>query len=106
MNRQLRCKKAITFDYLSLLGILGVLGIEPASPYISDHLLSKLGANWLFSGNAGQKYRANELEPIVKALALHLKLPFCIPVLHHAFAQVSAGIRAEDIQRFRWRHNR
>lgn len=106
MNMQLRCKKAITFNYLSLLGILGLAGIEPARPYLSDHLPSKLGANWLFGGNAVPKRRANELEPIVTTLAHYLELPFIIPVLHQAFAQIAAGSHAEAIQRFRWRHNR
>lgn len=105
MNMQLHCKKAVTFNYLSLLSILGVISVEPARPYISDHLLSKQGANWLFNGDAARKLRANELEPIVITLARHLELPFGIPVLHQAFAHVAAKTHTKAIQQFKQRGN-
>lgn len=106
INSQLRFKKAITFEYLSLLGIIGMINIEPGRPYLSDHLFSKLGANWLFDATAGSKLRTSELETIVTKLAQHMELPFCIPVLRQAFTSVAGKSHAESIQRFKWRYKR
>lgn len=106
MIEQVKVKKSINFNYLSLIGAIGLARVEPEKPYLNDLLFSKIGARWLFGSDKTNKIPTNELNDMVISLARHLEIPFGIPVLHQVFEQVARVEHAKDIQKFKWRFNR
>jgi|GEM_PF-190365 len=67
------------FDYLTMLGDLGIVPIEPDSLYLQDSKNDKRGplkgARLLFDGNAKSKVPAKELEERITELNKYFDLP-------------------------------
>lgn len=56
------------FDYLTMIGKLGLAEIVPGSPYLNGATGPLRGARLLIDGNAESRSSANSLEPIIVAL--------------------------------------
>jgi hypothetical protein len=106
MNERVRIRKSIKFNYLCLIGAIGLASVEPGQPYLSDLLFSKKGARWLFGTDKMDKIPTRELNEVVISLAQYLELPFGIPVLHKAFEQLGKERHWVDVKKFKWRYNR
>ena len=72
------------FDYLCMIGKLGLREIEPACVYIDAATGPKAGGKLLFGGSLGAVRSNSQLEKEYTALANSLQLPFCMQILEDA----------------------
>lgn len=73
-----------TFDYLTMMGKLNILDIEPDSVYLSGATGPIPGAKMLFTGNTNATLTNKQLENQLTQLEIHLGLPFGMQVLEDA----------------------
>jgi hypothetical protein len=81
MNRHVPVNKSIQFNYLALIGKVGIAKIEPGHLYLNDILLAKQGAKRLLGGKKVDKISMPELNERMVSLAHFLDLPFSVQVL-------------------------
>ncbi len=72
------------FDYLTMVGKLGLLDIEPKSTYMTGATGPKSGAQLLFAGNINTPVSNDRLNDNLELLELQLNLPFGMQVLEDA----------------------
>jgi hypothetical protein len=72
------------FDYLCMIGKLGLLEIEPACVYIDTATGPKAGGKLLFGGSSEATRSNSQLEKEYADLADSLQLPFCMQILEDA----------------------
>lgn len=71
-----RFGRTATFDYLTLLGTLGLADIEPDSAYLVNATGPLIGARLLFEGNRRSSTRAGDLEDCMATLQSSLGVSF------------------------------
>lgn len=74
MNSVLRFGRLAKFDYLTMLGKLGLAPIEPGSAYLSEATGPLRGARLLFCGNASASSGGKELDAWLNELDSMLKV--------------------------------
>ena len=72
------------FDYLCMVGKLGLYDVEPSRVYIENATGPKAGGKLLFCGSIGARRSNNLLENDYAKLAEKLQLPFCMQILEDA----------------------
>jgi len=84
MNSVARFGRTGRFDYLTMIGKLGLANIEPDSTYMDGATGPLSGARLLFGGAKDSIIRKNELHEMLVALEAHLGLYFGMQVLEDA----------------------
>jgi hypothetical protein len=72
MSAVARFGRTARFDFLTMVGKLGLAAIQPGSTYLAGATGPRRGAKLLFANDANAKLRTPELEQWVIDLALHL----------------------------------
>jgi hypothetical protein len=73
-----------TFDYLTMMGKLNILDVEPDSVYFAGATGPIPGAKMLFTGNPNANLTNSQLENQLSQLEAHLGLPFGMQILEDA----------------------
>jgi hypothetical protein len=84
MSGVARFGRTARFDYLTMVGKLGLAPIEPGSTYMEGATGPRKGALLLFGGNMRSKLSPSELEAWLVQLEAHLELYFGMQVLEDA----------------------
>ena len=87
MSVQTALKKSVQFDYLALIGNLGIARIQPGHLYLNDILLPKRGTKWLFDIKKSDKIPVSELNMRMSLLVNYLELPFGIQIVQKALGK-------------------
>lgn len=75
MNKVMRFGRLAKFDFLTMLGKLGIAPIEPGSAYLKDNATGPIrGAKLLFTGDINAKVSAKDLEELLKKLDDYLNV--------------------------------
>lgn len=74
MSAVLRFGRLAKFDYLTMLGKLGIAPIEPGSAYLGEATGPRRGAKLLFTGNASASVGARQLDKWLAELDSYLKV--------------------------------
>lgn len=72
------------FDFLTMLGKLKILNIEPDSTYMDGATGPKLGTKLLFFGTKNFSVTNTDLEQIINDFELHLNYPFGMQIIEDA----------------------
>jgi hypothetical protein len=72
------------FDYLTMVGKLGLATIEPGSTYMQGATGPLAGAQLLFGGNQSTAFHRRDIEEWLVQLEARLQLPFGMQVLEDA----------------------
>lgn len=72
------------FDYLCMVGKVGLFDVEPGSVYVANATGPKAGGKLLFAGDSKAKCSNSQLEEDYAKLGAKLKLPFIMQVLEDA----------------------
>lgn len=81
--------RPLKFEYLTLIGKLGLADIEPVDAYLMELPALKKGARWLFIGNEDANIGVKELNQSLKDLAQYLDFYYGIQVLEDALRRIS-----------------
>jgi hypothetical protein len=72
------------FDFLTMLGKLELLNIEPDSTYMTNATGPKRGAKLLFCGDINATIKGRDLETYIQELEVYLNLYFGMQILEDA----------------------
>ena len=84
MNQVSRFGRTARFDYLTMLGKLEIIAIEPGSTYLNCATGPLRGARLLFGGSKSADINHNSIESLIFKLEAHLKLYYGMQVLEDA----------------------
>lgn len=84
MNSVVSFGRTARFDYLTMVGKLGLLDIEPNSTYMEGATGPKSGAKLLFAGSLTASLTEKQLNEYLKQLEEHLGLYFGMQILEDA----------------------
>jgi len=79
-----RFGRTAKFDYVTMLGKLGLVDVEPDSVYMNGASGPYTGANLLFTGNEDAGLPRAQIEDQLAALEAHLQLRFGMQILEDA----------------------
>jgi hypothetical protein len=81
MNEVFRFGRTAKFDYLTMLGKLGLVDLEPDSVYMTGATGPYRGACLLFAGDINANLSRGEIDNLLRTLGSHLELRFAMQVL-------------------------
>lgn len=84
MGNVARFGRTAKFDYLTMIGKLGLVNIEPDSTYIKEATGPLLGGRLLFGGTKDAPIKKKDLEVLIGNLDSHLGLFFGMQVMEDA----------------------
>ena len=84
LNRVVSFGRTAKFDFLTMIGKLKLINIEPDSTYMTGATGPKSGARLLFGGSKEAPINQTDLETLLNKLEVHLNLYFGMQVLEDA----------------------